>query len=255
MAGKGGGAWKVAYADFVTAMMAFFMVMWLVSQKPDVKQAVAEYFRNPAGKNLAGNPNRSVLPNQNDSSGGRRNRARGKEPPQSQTKMLDEGKRTNVGTMIKFDANSVELNDEARQRIDDMLPELKGKPHRIEVRGHALDDGGRDPQSLSHAFEISYRRAIAAMQYLIEQGIEPERVRLSQGGASEPRYAGEEIDVSANARVELYFIEETYESPKRALERMVSTPTAEPTADELAEAMKGALPTGAEADAHGAKGH
>ncbi len=38
MAGKGGGAWKVAYADFVTAMMAFFMVMWLTSQKPAVKE-------------------------------------------------------------------------------------------------------------------------------------------------------------------------------------------------------------------------
>src|SRR6185295_4310984 len=46
MAG-GGGAWKVAYADFVTAMMAFFMVMWLTAQKPDVKQAVAGYFRDP----------------------------------------------------------------------------------------------------------------------------------------------------------------------------------------------------------------
>jgi flagellar motor protein MotB len=37
MAGGGGGAWKVAYADFVTAMMAFFMVMWLVSQDQKVK--------------------------------------------------------------------------------------------------------------------------------------------------------------------------------------------------------------------------
>ena len=33
MAGHGGGAWKVAYADFVTAMMAFFMVMWITAQK------------------------------------------------------------------------------------------------------------------------------------------------------------------------------------------------------------------------------
>ena len=49
MAGKGGGAWKVAYADFVTAMMAFFMVMWLVSQGQDVKEAVAEHFRDPTG--------------------------------------------------------------------------------------------------------------------------------------------------------------------------------------------------------------
>ena len=42
-----GGAWKVAYADFVTAMMAFFLVMWLVSQSQEVKANVAGYFREP----------------------------------------------------------------------------------------------------------------------------------------------------------------------------------------------------------------
>ena len=49
MAGKGGGAWKVAYADFVTAMMAFFLVMWIVGQDKPVKQAVAQYFEDPLG--------------------------------------------------------------------------------------------------------------------------------------------------------------------------------------------------------------
>ncbi len=42
-----GGAWKVAYADFVTAMMAFFLVMWLVGQTKAVRAAVAGYFREP----------------------------------------------------------------------------------------------------------------------------------------------------------------------------------------------------------------
>jgi len=46
--GHHGGAWKVAYADFVTAMMAFFLVMWLVSQTDDVKKAVQGYFQDPA---------------------------------------------------------------------------------------------------------------------------------------------------------------------------------------------------------------
>jgi chemotaxis protein MotB len=45
--GHHGGAWKVAYADFVTAMMAFFLVMWLVGQSKAVKSAVAGYFRDP----------------------------------------------------------------------------------------------------------------------------------------------------------------------------------------------------------------
>jgi flagellar motor protein MotB len=49
MAGKGGGSWKVAYADFVTAMMAFFLVMWIGAQDVKVKQAVANYFVDPSG--------------------------------------------------------------------------------------------------------------------------------------------------------------------------------------------------------------
>ncbi len=48
-AGHHGGAWKVAYADFVTAMMAFFMVMWLVSSiSKEQKAAMFEYFHNPS---------------------------------------------------------------------------------------------------------------------------------------------------------------------------------------------------------------
>ena len=46
-AGHHGGAWKVAYADFVTAMMAFFLVMWLVAQSNAVKAAVSGYFKDP----------------------------------------------------------------------------------------------------------------------------------------------------------------------------------------------------------------
>jgi len=42
-----GGAWKVAYADFVTAMMALFMVLWITSQKPEVVEAVSRYFQDP----------------------------------------------------------------------------------------------------------------------------------------------------------------------------------------------------------------
>jgi chemotaxis protein MotB len=45
--GHHGGAWKVAYADFVTAMMALFMVLWLTSQDQRIKDAVERAFRNP----------------------------------------------------------------------------------------------------------------------------------------------------------------------------------------------------------------
>jgi chemotaxis protein MotB len=48
-AGHHGGSWKVAYADFVTAMMAFFMVMWLLSMDQKMKDAIEGYFSNPVG--------------------------------------------------------------------------------------------------------------------------------------------------------------------------------------------------------------
>ncbi len=58
--GHHGGAWKVAYADFVTAMMAFFLVLWLVGQGKDVKAAVGGYFRDPAAFEESGG--RGILP-------------------------------------------------------------------------------------------------------------------------------------------------------------------------------------------------
>ncbi|MCX5811057.1 MAG: OmpA family protein [Proteobacteria bacterium] len=45
--GHHGGAWKVAYADFVTAMMALFIVLWIVGQSNPVKSAISMYFTNP----------------------------------------------------------------------------------------------------------------------------------------------------------------------------------------------------------------
>ena len=83
--GHHGGAWKVALADFMTAMMAFFMVMWLVGQKPEVRESVAGYFRDPGKFNqkaeagmLKGTSNpiksqavsKNVAPKQGEKSGG-----------------------------------------------------------------------------------------------------------------------------------------------------------------------------------------
>ena len=54
-----GGSWKVAYADFVTAMMAFFLVMWILGLSQDQRKAIAAYFNDPTGmmKSLGGGKN------------------------------------------------------------------------------------------------------------------------------------------------------------------------------------------------------
>ena len=47
--GHHGGAWKVAYADFVTAMMALFIVLWLMNSSEQVRKAISAYFQDPSG--------------------------------------------------------------------------------------------------------------------------------------------------------------------------------------------------------------
>ncbi len=55
--GHHGGAWKIAYADFVTAMMAFFLLMWLISSTSKAKlEGIAEYFKTPLKVAMKGGP-------------------------------------------------------------------------------------------------------------------------------------------------------------------------------------------------------
>ncbi len=55
--GHHGGAWKIAYADFVTAMMAFFLLMWLLgSTSKAQKEGIAEYFKTPLKVAMMGGP-------------------------------------------------------------------------------------------------------------------------------------------------------------------------------------------------------
>src|SRR5579863_5848386 len=60
-AGRHGGAWKVAYADFVTAMMALFIVLWMMNASKQIQEAVGGYFKDPRGtdKRVGSNKNGS----------------------------------------------------------------------------------------------------------------------------------------------------------------------------------------------------
>src|SRR4029077_16699502 len=66
--GHHGGAWKVAYADFVTAMMALFIVLWLLGSDEEVKKAISSFFNSPSGPgtqtgtNAAGSGNGIQVP-------------------------------------------------------------------------------------------------------------------------------------------------------------------------------------------------
>ncbi len=243
MASGGGGAWKVAYADFVTAMMAFFMVMWLTSQKPEVVKAVAEHFRNPGGRQIAGNEAKSFLPASNNGAGNRRVvKARGTKKSEGDNKfpkMTDEGDKSNIGSVVLFPLNSIELNDEGKETLLNLLPQLEGKQHRIEVRGHSASSGNT-PQSAFDAWNISYKRSMAVTQYLVEQGIDTRRLRPSAAGNSDPRFEAEEVDQSSDSRVEVFVLTEVFEEPSAKTERLTSGKALDAKASELAEQEKAA---------------
>jgi len=243
MASGGGGAWKVAYADFVTAMMAFFMVMWLTSQKPEVKTAVAEHFRNPGGKRISGSDAQSIIQSSNAGNGTRRvTKVRGTKKSEGEDKfrkMNDEGDKSNVGTIVLFPLNSTELGDAGKETLLDLIPELEGKQHRIEVRGHSASSGNTS-QSAFDAWNISYKRSMAVTQFLVDQGIDTRRLRPSAAGNSEPRFVADEVDQASDSRVEVFVLMEVFEDPATKTERLTSGKSLDAQAIELEAQEKAA---------------
>jgi chemotaxis protein MotB len=209
MAGKGGGAWKVAYADFVTAMMAFFLVMWITSQNDDVKKAIGGYFQDPWGsgaestaptmKSPTGirgdapfaDASSGILPNRYPQAN--QENATEKEPgaasvwqQKQKVHLVSNPDRILPALVVNFDESSAQLPQLAQKRLTDLLPALVGKQNRIELRAHST----RRPLSKDAPFrdhwQLCYERGRSTMRFLAEHGVEIDRIRLSQSAANEP---------------------------------------------------------------------
>ena len=235
MAGKGGGAWKVAYADFVTAMMAFFLVMWIVAQNKPVKEAVAKYFRDPLGTvGAATGPTMAIatdgggLSNLKAPPKGPRGFGRGPSKAESKAALgsimkggapLEGGQEpgsSRVGTVIVFAEDSAELDEHAKEQLLAMAPALIGKPNKIEIRGHATGRPLPAGSPYADAWQLSYARCLATLKFLDEAGVEPHRMRLSQAGPHEPNQLPDNSDwATQNSRVEVYMLGEFVSDSKK----------------------------------------
>lgn len=228
MAGKGGGAWKVAYADFVTAMMAFFMVMWLTSQKPATKEAIGSYFRDPWAKTRM-NSNEARNPTLREVNAGETDPGKkflGSNPmlePHDEPESLISKKprittvrsteRTAIGTVISFDEDSVELNEAGRKMLRDLLPRIVGLTYKIEIRGHATQREQYLAGETEDDWKDCYERSLAVLKYMRELGVEEQRLRLCQASAFEPlSISTQSGDAKKNVRVEVFMLNETVES-------------------------------------------
>jgi chemotaxis protein MotB len=229
MAGKGGGAWKVAYADFVTAMMAFFMVMWLVAQSKPMKEAIASYFNDPSGKNPREGNGKSngMLNKDTPPPPAPRGPLKGTGHRQAVAKSInDEGTgrgtarqvvamnlRSNndlvVEAIVAFDEGSADLDVRARQSLDKLAEDLIGKWSKIEIRGHTSARPLPSGCKFHDDWQLSFARSNTVMKYLTDKGLESKRFRLSESGANEPASQGQNYGLAApDGRVEVFVLGE-----------------------------------------------
>ena len=223
-----GGAWKVAYADFVTAMMAFFLVMWLVNQSKPVKAAIGGYFRDPAAFEASGG--RGVLP------GGDTINA---PKPEMAAKVQDERKRleaavlhiregldkdafkslrdqveftvTPEGLRIDlvdkddstfFDSGSASLHGETEHILGVIAHELGSLDHQIDVEGHTDSRGYASTDRYSN-WELSADRANAARRVMERAGMPAAQVTSVRGLADRQlRFPADPLD-ARNRRVSI----------------------------------------------------
>lgn len=216
--GHHGGAWKVAYADFVTAMMALFIVLWLLNSSKQVQEAVGGYFKDPTGtskkvgSNLAGSGDNFTLT--------RDNMPKLKEQLQMAIRQMSDFEKlkshiemtvTTDGLRIElsesatgtfFDSGSAKLNGDGRELLITLAQELGQLPNKLSIEGHT----DSQPYSASANYgnwELSTDRANAARRLMQGNGIRADQVTQVRGFADQQLRRPEAPLDPANRRISL----------------------------------------------------
>lgn len=195
-----GGAWKVAYADFVTAMMALFIVLWLLNSSKQIQVAVGGYFKDPTGtskkvgSNLAGAGENFTLT--------RDNMPKLKEQlQQAMRQMADfdklkshiemtvtaEGLRIELSESASgtfFDSGSAALNADGSEMLITLAQELGKLPNKLSIEGHT-DSQPYAPAANYGNWELSTDRANAARRLMQSNGIRADQITQVRGFADQ----------------------------------------------------------------------
>jgi chemotaxis protein MotB len=217
--GPHGGAWKVAYADFVTAMMALFIVLWLLNANKQVRQAVAGYFKDPSGtskqvgSNMVGAGEnflltRDDMPKLKDQllHAIRQMNDFDKIKNQIELTVTAEGLRIELmesasGTFFK--SGSSQLNVDGRELLVTLAQELGKLPIKLSIEGHT--DSKPYPASNGNYgnWELSADRANAARRLMQANGLAPTQITQVRGFADQRlRKLDDPFDAS-NRRISL----------------------------------------------------
>jgi chemotaxis protein MotB len=198
--GHHGGAWKVAYADFVTAMMALFIVLWLTAQSDPVKKAVAGYFNDPRGTgSLLGTTMTGTGSSVTVTVGNNRERLellkkrleaeiQAKKELQKLSKQIEititpEGLRIELlegKNSTFYQSGSPRLSPSGQELLALLASELKTLPNNLLIEGHTDATPYLKDANYSN-WELSADRANAARRLLQEDGVRSNQVTQVRG--------------------------------------------------------------------------
>ena len=223
----GGGAWKVAYADFVTAMMAFFLLLWVLSMvPPETRAGLATYFsgdRNFDSSSTSPISNNPFIQN-TDKIDARDIKISEVEKshyaiaqkikqmlmsdaiPQSASGISadDVGVQLRVNSDIMFKPGSVDLLPDGERVLTAVLGLMDEYNLYLVVRGHA--DSAETAPPFTSAWELSGARAASMVNYLVQHGVKATRMRAVSYGDTRPLKPGiDEQSRAMNRRVEFFF--------------------------------------------------
>ena len=228
--GHSGGSWKVAYADFVTAMMAFFLVMWIVGMDSATKDLVQGYFNNPVGFRRAfgagadpTSQGSTPVPSElqriplfiRQMEERRFNAVRDDIIRELEALTGDEGMESNIEVVVTPDGLRIELREgteetffllgsdtlrpAARDALAVIARNLDSLPNHMVIEGHT--DDVPYPSASYTNWELSVDRANAARRVLVESGLDPAKVGEVRGHADREPLADRMPSDPANRRV------------------------------------------------------
>jgi chemotaxis protein MotB len=216
--GHHGGAWKVAYADFVTAMMALFIVLWLMNTSKPIQKAISGYFKDPSGN---GKEIGSTLTGSAAApTAAQKDMVKLKDQlEKSIQSMVDLNKLnknieitiTAEGLRIElleseggtfFQSGSATLNKSGQEIVALLAAELAKVPNHISVEGHTDAKPFAGKSSYSN-WELSSDRANAARRLMQQAGLRGDQVSQVRGFADQSlRNTKDSLDPS-NRRISI----------------------------------------------------
>jgi chemotaxis protein MotB len=217
--GHHGGAWKVAYADFVTAMMALFIVLWLLSTASKAtQQAIAGYFRDPAGTkdkvggSIVGTGEKILLSHDNMSKLKDKLEKAIKQMPNFEKvkkhivmTITSEGLRielTESASGTFFDSGSPKLNEDGREIVTTLAQQLGQMPNQLALEGHTDSTPFADGRNYGN-WELSADRANSTRRLMQQNGIRGDQITQVRGFADQRLLKPEAPLDPANRRISL----------------------------------------------------